>query len=131
MALCVFAYDEIVVCPVCGTSDFTLLKPMGRLRCNNCKTSFTESELVEEAIVTINDFVRNHGITEKIPSQLEEVLSSSSYAEYANVSALTAMAAALQVLAYPEAATPGSWSRALKMVQAAMKRERSKSLLSD
>lgn len=117
MALFTFAYDELVICPQCGGYDFTFLKPIERLRCNACKTSYTERELVEEAIDTMSDYIKNNGITERLPD------SAANPGEYRNTRTLAALIAALQILHYPEAVTPAALNRAIGMLRAAIERE--------
>src|SRR5690242_14596301 len=113
MALCVFAYDELVICRECGGNDFTLFKNLSRLRCNNCKTSYSEQELVEEAVDTMTDYIRNHGITERQP-----ILAAGDAKEYSETSTLGALMSAWQLLSYPQSATPETIYRAQKMIQA-------------
>lgn len=121
MALYSFAYDEPLTCRDCGNDDFTFLKPIARLRCNNCKASFTEQELVEEAVETMSDYIRHHGIAERLP-----VTPPGQPADYSNTNTLAALATALQILSYPQMTTEANLSRARNMVQAALKRERLK-----
>lgn len=118
MAVCAFAYDELVICRQCGSNDFSLFKSLSRLRCNNCKTSYSEHELVEEAVDTMSDYIRNHGITERLP-----LLAAGDAQEYSETSTLGALMAAWQLLSYPQSATPETIFRAQKMIQAAIKRE--------
>lgn len=121
MALYSFAYDEPLTCRVCGNDDFTFLKPIARLRCNNCKASYTEQDLVEEAIETMSDYIRHHGIAERLPMTAPRPP-----ADYSNTNTLAALAAALQVLSYPELTTEANLTRARSMVLAALSRERFK-----
>jgi hypothetical protein len=118
MADCVFAYDEPVICPVCGGNDFALFKPLARLRCNSCKTSFTEQELVEEALGMMAEYIRNHGINERMPRPNRQ---DDEY--FRATSTLAALVTARQLLSYPEAASPDSVIKTLKMLQAAINRE--------
>jgi protein-arginine kinase activator protein McsA len=116
MARYAFAYDEPLTCRECGNDDFTFMKSIARLRCNNCKTSFSEQALVEEAVETMSDYIRHHGITERPPLALPKQSS-----DYKNT--LAALLAALQVLNYPDLATEANWLRALRMVEAAVVQE--------
>lgn len=116
MASYVFAYDEPVICRACGGNDFTLLKSTDRLRCNGCLTSYTERELVDEAVEIMSGYIQSNGITEKLnPSHILQESPDST---------LAAMLYALQVLSYPQSTTLEKWMKAIRRLRIAVEQER-------